>query len=66
MPEDEKGKALVKELIDKLESVIVPFFYEDKAMWAAIMENCIGLNRSFFQSNRMLQQYVLNSYLQRS
>lgn len=49
-------------LLDKLESVILPTFYDNREGWIDIMRNCIGLNGSFFNTQRMVQEYVLNAY----
>ncbi len=49
-------------LYDKLEKVIVPMFYKEREKFISVMQHCIALNGSFFNSQRMLQQYVLNAY----
>ncbi|HVP78901.1 MAG TPA: alpha-glucan family phosphorylase, partial [Thermodesulfobacteriota bacterium] len=49
-------------LYDKLEGVIIPMFYHDRARFIDVMLHCIALNGSFFNSHRMVQQYVLNAY----
>jgi starch phosphorylase len=49
-------------LYEKLDKVIVPMFYEERERYISIMQHCIALNGSFFNSQRMLQQYVLNAY----
>jgi starch phosphorylase len=48
-------------LYDKLEHSIAPLF-ADKAGWAAMRRHCIGMNGSFFNTHRMLGQYVSNAY----
>ncbi|MEW6008795.1 MAG: alpha-glucan family phosphorylase [Candidatus Omnitrophota bacterium] len=50
-------------LYDKLEFTIVPTFYSNKENWINIMRHAIAMNGSFFNTHRMVQQYVLNSYL---
>jgi starch phosphorylase len=50
-------------LYDKLEFDIVRTFYTDKENWINIMRHTIAINASFFNTHRMVQQYVLNSYL---
>lgn len=50
-------------LYEKLENVILPTFYHHRGKWASIMSHCIAINASFFNTNRMVQQYVLNAYL---
>lgn len=49
-------------LYDKLENVVVPMFYNNQEKYIDIMQHCIALNGSFFNSHRMVQQYMLNAY----
>lgn len=49
-------------LYEKLEKVIVPTFYSNRQSWIDIMRHCIAINASFFNTHRMVQQYVLNAY----
>ncbi len=49
-------------LYDKLERVILPMFYRDRDRYVEVMRHAIALNGSFFNTQRMLQQYVLNAY----
>jgi len=49
-------------LYNKLEQVVVPLFYSDHDRLLDIMRNCITLNGSFFNTHRMLQEYVLKAY----
>ncbi len=49
-------------LYDKLENWIMPKFYNDRDNWIRTMRSCIAINASFFNTNRMIQQYVLNAY----
>ena len=50
------------DLYGKLESWIIPKFYNDCDNWIRTMRSCIAINASFFNTNRMVQQYVLNAY----
>ena len=50
------------DLYDKLESWIIPKFYNDRDNWIRTMRSCIAINASFFNTTRMIQQYVLNAY----
>ena len=50
------------ELFNKLESWIMPKYYNDRENWIRTMRSCIAINASFFNTNRMVQQYVLNAY----
>ncbi|HEX2965846.1 MAG TPA: alpha-glucan family phosphorylase [Syntrophorhabdaceae bacterium] len=49
-------------LYDKLENIIIPLFYKNRGQFINMMLHCIALNGSFFNTQRMLQQYVLNAY----
>jgi starch phosphorylase len=57
--DDEKQEAEL--LYTKLEQTIVPLFKDTRA-WAKIRQHCIGINGSFFNTHRMLGQYVANAY----
>ncbi len=48
-------------LYEKLEHGIAPLF-ADKGNWARMQQHCIALNGSFFNTQRMLEQYVRNAY----
>jgi len=50
------------DLYNKLETWIMPKFYSDRDNWIRTMRSCIAINGSFFNTNRMVQQYVLNAY----
>jgi starch phosphorylase len=49
-------------LYNKLEQVILPLFYHDRDRFIDVMLHSIALNGSFFNTHRMIQQYVLNAY----
>lgn len=49
-------------LYEKLEKVIIPTFYTRREQWIDIMRHSIAINASFFNTHRMIQQYVLNAY----
>ncbi len=49
-------------LYDKLERVILPLFYGRPAGFVEIMRSTIALNGSFFNTQRMVSQYVSNAY----
>jgi starch phosphorylase len=58
--------AEIADLYNKLEKEIVPMFYKDSNRYIDIMRMSIALNGSFFNTQRMVQQYVTNAYLMRS
>ena len=51
----------VEDLYTKLEQ-IMDLFYNDRKSWIGMMKSSISLNGSFFNSHRMIQQYIVNAY----
>jgi starch phosphorylase len=49
-------------IYDKLEKIILPLYYERPDDYALIMRSAIALNGSFFNTQRMLLQYIFNAY----
>jgi starch phosphorylase len=49
-------------LYSKLESVILPMYYNDRQRFMEIMAQCISINGSFFNTERMMHEYVLKAY----
>jgi starch phosphorylase len=49
-------------LYDKLEQVVIPLFYQERERFVDVMRHAIALNGSFFNTQRMVQQYVLKAY----
>ncbi len=49
-------------LYDKLERVILPLFYGKPQSYAKVRRAAIALNGSFFNTQRMMSQYVTNAY----
>lgn len=52
-------------LYEKLEDAVVPCFYRDRQRFLEIMRNAIALNASFFNTQRMVLQYLYDAYLER-
>ena len=50
-------------LYDKLQRVILPLFYKEPEKFALVMRSAIALNGSFFNTQRMISQYVRNAYV---
>ena len=46
----------------KLEEVILPLYYQEPDKFAQVMRSAIDFNGSFFNTQRMLFQYVRNAY----
>jgi len=49
-------------LYDKLERVILPLYYGKAEAYAKVRRSAIALNGSFFNTQRMVSQYVTNAY----
>jgi starch phosphorylase len=49
-------------LYNKLETVILPMFYHDQDRYIDVMRHAIALNGSFFNTERMVDQYVRKAY----
>lgn len=50
------------DLYNKLEKEIIPMFYNNKPKWMNLVRHNIALNASFFNTHRMIQQYITNAY----
>jgi starch phosphorylase len=60
-PADSKTEA--QSLYAKLEDVILPMYYSDRAKFLEVMQHAIAINGSFFNTQRMVQQYITDAYL---
>jgi starch phosphorylase len=60
VPEDASAEAA--DLYGKLELVILPMFYGRPGAFTEVMRLAIALNGSFFNTQRMVSQYLLNAY----
>ncbi|MFH1277880.1 MAG: alpha-glucan family phosphorylase [Candidatus Eisenbacteria bacterium] len=49
-------------LYEKLENVVCPLFYGNRSGFVEVMRHCIGLNAAFFNTHRMVLQYVTRAY----
>lgn len=49
-------------LYEKLERDVVPTFHNDRDQFVSIMRHAVALNGAFFNTQRMLSQYVLRAY----
>jgi starch phosphorylase len=52
----------VNDFYNKLDTKIVPLFYNNKTEWVRMMLHSISHNASFFNTQRMVSQYVTNCY----
>jgi glycogen phosphorylase len=51
-----------KSLYDKLEGEVLPLYYGRREDFVSVMRNTIAFNGSFFNTQRMILQYVLKAY----
>ena len=63
--EEEDPDSEVNSLYGKLASDIVPMYYKQPERYTNVMRMSIALNASFFNTQRMVQQYVSNAYMLR-
>jgi len=61
--DDGTTQAEAEALYTKLEQVVLPLYYEDRARWIAVMKGAIAKNASFFNSHRMMRRYVSEAYV---
>lgn len=52
-----------EDLYHKLETIIIPTYYNDKSNWIRMMQNVIGKNAYYFNSHRMMRRYVTDAYI---
>ncbi len=50
------------DVYDKLETLILPRFYQRRDEYVEMMRSTIALNGSFFNTQRMVAQYAMNAY----
>jgi starch phosphorylase len=50
-------------LYQKLEHVVIPQYYQQRENFLNTMRHSIALNASHFNTQRMVQEYVLRAYL---
>jgi starch phosphorylase len=49
-------------LYEKLENAVVPLYLKSPESWGRLMRTTIAYNGSFFNTNRMVKQYLRNAY----
>jgi starch phosphorylase len=60
-PTDNHAEA--EDLYAKLETVILPMYYTDRKRYLEVMMHAIAINGSFFNTQRMVQQYITDAYM---
>ncbi|PKP54632.1 MAG: alpha-glucan family phosphorylase [Candidatus Altiarchaeales archaeon HGW-Altiarchaeales-3] len=51
------------DMYNRLEYIIIPMFYKNRGKWIDVMQQSISVNASYFNTQRMVMEYVLNAYL---
>ena len=62
-PNDDRS-ADAESLYGKLEHVILPMFYAERDRYIDVMRHALAINGSFFNTERMLDQYVRKAYFE--
>jgi starch phosphorylase len=57
------NQAEAESLCAKLEGVILPLYYSERQKFLEVMQHAIAINGSFFNTQRMVQQYITDAYL---
>ena len=63
-PPAEHRETDARALYDKLEHVIMRLYYGNREEFVRVMRSAIALNGSFFNTERMLDQYVTKAYFE--
>ncbi len=61
--EESENEKDAEDIYFKLEKLILPKFYNNRDEYIEVMKKSIAFNASFFNTNRMVSQYILNAYL---
>jgi starch phosphorylase len=59
---DPDGTTDAENLYQKLESVILPLYYDNRPGYLEVMRNAVALNGSFFNTERMVSEYARQAY----
>jgi glycogen phosphorylase len=59
---DDASRADAADFYRKLREVVAPRFYDDRHGWGRIMRQSVALNASFFNTDRMVRQYMAHAY----
>ncbi len=59
---DMDPEVVANQLYTKLQTVIMPVYYNDFEEFGSIMRASISLNGSFFNTERMIQEYIAKAY----
>lgn len=62
LPQEEKDKQEAKALLDLLEDVIIPMYYEKPEQWAEVVKSSMRDVLPFFDAGRMADEYYQKLY----
>lgn len=64
-PDEDRGhpERDAEDLYCKLETLIIPTFYDRRNIWIKMMQNSIGKVAYYFNSHRMMRRYVTEAYI---
>jgi len=51
------------DLYHKLETLVIPTYYDDRKRWIKMMESSIGKVAYYFNTHRMMRRYVTDAYI---
>ncbi len=60
--DEETDRRDASELYEKLDRVVLPMFYERAGDYLAVRRHALAVTGSFFNTHRMVQQYVTHAY----
>ena len=60
--QEKRARYDAQSLYQKLAQVVLPAYYQQREDWLRIMRHAIALNASHFNTQRMVQEYVLKAY----
>ena len=61
-PKGEMDACHAGALYDKLEKNVMPCFYQERERFIEVMRHAVAMNGAFFNTHRMVAQYMHNAY----
>ena len=58
-----QARATAQDLYRKLESIVLPLYYNDRARWIWMMKQSISKIACYFNTQRMMRRYAAEAYL---
>jgi starch phosphorylase len=60
---DPDRKSHADDLYRKLDDIVLPLYYQDRARWIWMMKQAISKIGSYFNSQRMMRRYATEAYM---